>query len=146
MTLLQPMMVAALLVSGMGVAVLGSVKVPLARRGIAVLSAVVLSRSPLVAVATVLTAGLIFGPIFPTIMAVLLGHFDSSVHGRAVGLFFAIGGIGWTTIPALIGAYARRTSVQHAFTIAVAAAVGLSVVSLLLVYRLSPWLAVIRSD
>jgi fucose permease len=103
---------------------------------IAVLSAVVLSLSPLVAVATVLAAGLIFGPIFPTIMAVLLGHFfDSSVHGRAVGLFFAIGGIGWTTIPALIGAYARRTSVQQAFTIAVAAAVGLSVVALLLVLR-----------
>ena len=32
MTLLQPTMVAALLVSGMGVALLGSVKVPLARR------------------------------------------------------------------------------------------------------------------
>src|SRR5262245_36772364 len=32
MSLLQPMMVAALLVSGMGVALLGSVKVPLARR------------------------------------------------------------------------------------------------------------------
>ena len=32
MTLLQPMMVAALLVSGMGVALLGSVKLPLARR------------------------------------------------------------------------------------------------------------------
>src|SRR5712691_4044145 len=32
MNLLQPMMVAALLVSGMGVALLGSLKVPLARR------------------------------------------------------------------------------------------------------------------
>jgi len=32
MALLQPMMIAALLVSGMGVALLGSVKVPLARR------------------------------------------------------------------------------------------------------------------
>src|SRR5438874_6761746 len=32
MSLLQPMMVAALLVGGMGVALLGSVKVPLARR------------------------------------------------------------------------------------------------------------------
>src|SRR5262245_46405901 len=32
MDLLQPMMVAALLISGLGVAVLGSVKVPLARR------------------------------------------------------------------------------------------------------------------
>jgi fucose permease len=102
---------------------------------IAVLSAVVLSRNPLAAAAIVLVAGLVFGPIFPTIMAVLLGHFDSSVHGRAVGLFFAIGGIGWTTIPALIGAYARRTSVQQAFTIAVAAAVGLSVVSMIMLVK-----------
>ena len=32
MDLLQPMMVAALIISGMGVAILGSAKVPLARR------------------------------------------------------------------------------------------------------------------
>jgi hypothetical protein len=52
-----------------------------------------------------------------------------------VGLLFAIGGIGWTTIPALIGAYARRTNVQRGFLIAVAAAVGLSVVALVLAIR-----------
>jgi hypothetical protein len=33
----------------------------------------------------VLAAGLVFGPIFPIIMATLLGHFDQSLHGRAVG-------------------------------------------------------------
>jgi len=104
----------------------------LALGSIAVLSAVVFSRTRRTAVVAVLAAGLIFGPIFPTIMAVLLGHFDKSVHGRAVGLFFAIGGIGWTTIPALIGAYARRTSVQRGFLIAVAAAVGLSVAACVL--------------
>jgi fucose permease len=65
---------------------------------IAVLAGVVWGRGRTVAVAMVITAGLVFGPIFPTIMAVLLGHFDrlgndSSAHGclrrtdkRAAGL------------------------------------------------------------
>jgi hypothetical protein len=47
-----------------------------------------------------------------------------SLHGRVVGLFFCIGGIGWTGIPILIGAYARRTSVQRAFVIATACGVA----------------------
>jgi hypothetical protein len=50
-----------------------------------------------------------------------------------VGLLFAIGGVGWTAIPILIGAYARRTSVQRGFVIAVAAAVGLCIVAAALV-------------
>lgn len=101
----------------------------LALSTVALLTAMVLCRSRQLALALVVAAGLIFGPIFPTVMGVLLGHFDSSLHGRAVGLFFAIGGIGWTTIPILIGAYARRTSLQRSFRIAVAAAIGLSVVA-----------------
>ncbi len=84
------------------------------------------------AVAVVILAGLIFGPVFPTIIAVLLGNVEPSLHGRAVGLFFAVGGIGWTVIPMMIGAYARKTSVQRGFVVAVAAAVGLSIVALAL--------------
>jgi fucose permease len=83
--------------------------------------------------ALVIAAGLVFGPVFPTLMAVLLGHFAPSVHGRAVGLLFAVGGIGWTIVPILIGAYASRTSVQRGFTVAVGAAVGLCAVALSLV-------------
>jgi fucose permease len=107
----------------------------LALVSVGVLLGVVLSRSAPQAMALVLAAGLVFGPIFPTLMAVLLGHFAATVHGRAIGLFFAIGGIGWTTIPLLIGAYARRTSVQRGLTVAVLAAGGLCVVALLLVAR-----------
>jgi fucose permease len=99
---------------------------------VAVLSAVVLSRSRQLAVGLVLAAGLAFGPIFPTIMAILLGRTPENLHGRAVGLFFAIGGVGWTFIPILIGAYARRAGVQRGFAIAVAAAVVLSIVAVLL--------------
>lgn len=84
------------------------------------------------AVAPILLAGFVLGPIFPTLMALLLGHFHESVQGRAVGLFFAIGGIGWTMIPMFIGAYARRTSVQRGFVVAVAAAIGLCGVALVL--------------
>ena len=95
-------------------------------------AAIVWSRGRTTAVVLVLAAGLAFGPIFPTIMAILLGHFDASVHGRAVGFLFAIGGIGWTTIPILIGAYARRRGVQRGFLVAVASCAGLCGVALAL--------------
>jgi len=107
----------------------------LAMASVGVLLGMVLTRHATTAMILVIAAGLVFGPIFPTLMAILLNHFPHSVHGRAVGLLFAIGGIGWTGIPLLIGAYARRTSVQHGFTIAVAVAGGLCVVALILTLR-----------
>jgi hypothetical protein len=99
---------------------------------IAVLAGIVVSRRPGSAAAMIIAAGFVFGPIFPTLMAVLLNHFDASLHGRAVGMLFAIGGLGWTVVPMLIGAYARRTSVQRGFSIAVGSAVGLTLIALAL--------------
>src|SRR5207244_195846 len=69
---------------------------------IGVLALVVMTRSRPLAMALVPATGLVFGPIFPTLMAILLGHFHPSVQGRAVGVFFAVGGVGWTLIPILI--------------------------------------------
>jgi fucose permease len=99
---------------------------------IAVWTAVVFGRRRGMAIGSVIVAGLVFGPIFPTVMALLLGHFPRSLHGRAVGLFFALGGLGWTAIPMLIGAYAQRTSVQRGFVMAAASAVGLCAIALVL--------------
>ena len=65
---------------------------------------------------------LLLGPIFPTLIAILLRHVQSSLHGRVVGIFFCVGGIGWMAIPMLICAYAKRTSVQRSFLIAAACA------------------------
>lgn len=97
-----------------------------------VLAALVLTRRRGLAMALVPLAGLVFGPIFPTLMAILLGHFPQQLHGRAVGLFFAVGGLGWTLVPILIGYYAGKTTVQRGFLIAVGAAIGLSAVGMTL--------------
>ncbi|MCI0359388.1 MAG: MFS transporter [Planctomycetaceae bacterium] len=96
---------------------------------IALTAGIVFSRSASATCALVIAAGLILGPIFPTLIAILLSHVESSLHGRTVGIFFCVGGIGWTAIPLLIGAYAKRTSVQRAFLIAMGCAVILTVLS-----------------
>ena len=96
---------------------------------VVLLTLMMLTRTPPVAIALVALAGFVFGPIFPTLVATLLGHVEKPGWGRAVGLLFAIGGIGWTTIPMLIGNYAQRTSLQRALIIVVGAAAGLSAVA-----------------
>lgn len=93
---------------------------------------IVLSRSAPLTCALVVLAGCILGPIFPTLIAILLSHVSPSLHGRAVGIFFCIGGIGWTAIPILIGAYAKRTSVQRAFLVANGSAVLLTILAVVL--------------
>jgi len=93
---------------------------------------IVLSRSAWLTCAMVVAAGMILGPIFPTLIAILLSHVQPSLHGRTVGLFFCIGGIGWTTVPLLIGAYARRTSVKRSFLLATACATMLTALSVAL--------------
>jgi fucose permease len=87
---------------------------------------IVLSRAAWLTAAMVVAGGLILGPIFPTLIAILLSHVQPPLHGRTVGLFFAIGGIGWTVVPLLIGWCAKRTSVERAFLIATACAVLLT--------------------
>jgi len=84
----------------------------------------------------VVVAGLILGPIFPTLIAILLSHVEPSLHGRTVGVFFCVGGIGWTVIPMLIGAYAKQTSVQRAFLVAAGCAVVLTGMAAMLGARL----------
>ncbi len=99
---------------------------------IALTLGIAVSRSAGLTSSLVVAAGLILGPIFPTLIAILLSHVEPSLHGRTVGVFFCVGGIGWTVIPMLIGAYAKRTSVQHAFLIAMGCAVVLTALAAVL--------------
>lgn len=82
----------------------------------------------------VVLAGLVFGPTFPTLVGVLMAHVSQDISpvlgGCAVGLFFMVGGIGWSVIPILIGACAP--SIQRGFLSAVGAAVGLTVAAVAL--------------
>lgn len=90
------------------------------------------SRSARMTCLMIIAAGLILGPIFPTLIAILLTDVEKALHGRAVGVFFAVGGIGWTGVPVLIGYCAKRSSVQKAFLVATGCAVLLTVLSVVL--------------
>jgi MFS family permease len=70
--------------------------------------------------ATILLAGLACGPVFPTMMAVVLLSVHPDTMGRAVGFFFFFASIGWTVVPMIIGVVARRTNIQRGFLIAAA--------------------------
>src|SRR5204863_6779519 len=84
----------------------------LAASCIIVLLGLVLSRKRSLTIALLLLAGALYGPFFPTLMAILLSHFPVEVHGRAVGVLFGCASIGWTIIPVVIGAVAARTTLQ----------------------------------
>lgn len=103
---------------------------------IAITLGIVFCRGATLMCILVVASGAVVGPIFPTLIAILLGHVEPALHGRTVGIFFCIGGIGWTLVPILIGMYAKRTSVQHAFLIACGSAVLLCILSIMLVLHL----------
>jgi fucose permease len=61
--------------------------------------------------------GAALGPIFPTLVAVLFREFPEKEHGSAYGAMFAVGSLGSLVLPPLVGAFARRRSVQYALRI-----------------------------
>ena len=85
----------------------------------------VASRRQLQTSSLVIVAGLILGPIFPILIAFLVGHVDVSVQGRAIGLFFCIGGVGWAVIPFTVGKLADRVGLQNSFLVVAGCATGL---------------------
>src|SRR5690606_32198774 len=67
----------------------------------AVMAMVVWGRGAAVGKSAVIGAGLVFGPVFPLILALLLTSVALEARGRAIGILLAIGAIGWTVIPAI---------------------------------------------
>ncbi len=99
------------------------------------MTGLVFSRKRVVTIALILFAGLIMGPFFPNLMAVLLSHFSPGLHGRAVGILFGGASIGWTVIPLIIGAVAKRSNLHRGFVVAaIDAAILLSLVVVHLFY------------
>jgi MFS family permease len=97
----------------------------LAALTILVLLGIIYSRNRNATIALIIIAGLLYGPFFPNLMAILLSHFPVAVHGRAVGTLFGIASIGWTIIPIVIGAVADKSTLRRGFLVAVATGVAL---------------------
>ena len=82
-----------------------------------------------------LAAGATLGPIFPILIALLVGHvtvLNPALVGRSIGLFFCIGGIGWALIPFIVGQMAKKTGVQKAFVIVAGCGICLAILTILL--------------
>lgn len=95
--------------------------------------------SPSIGALGTMITGFALGPIFPTLVGVAFGKTDAVAAGTAgsvFGLIFAIGLIGGTIVPALIGKFAAQMNIRQSLKIALVVAVALVVVSSAL------WLAV----
>jgi fucose permease len=87
--------------------------------------------------AGLLLLGFLLGPIFPTLVGVLFNHVAKDENrGTAFGAMFALGATGNLILPPVIGAYARRTTIQRSLRIPMVVALFLAAASLMLV--LSP--------
>jgi fucose permease len=94
----------------------------------AIIAMIVLVRSRKrgLTIGIILFAGLIMGPFFPSLVTILLSHFDANLHGRAIGVLFAGASIGWTLIPLVIGGIAKKSgSLHRGFVIAILDAIVL---------------------
>jgi fucose permease len=90
------------------------------------------TSSGTVAVACVALTGLVFAPIFPTIIGVTFAKFDPSLYGSIFGIMFSIGLLGATFVPKIIGDLSTGGSVQASLKIVAAIAAVLFVISLFL--------------
>ena len=95
----------------------------------------IFSRSGKMTCGLLLVAGAVMGPIFPILIALMLNHVNQTneaLGGRAIGLFFCIGGIGWALIPFIVGQLAKKTGVQKAFCVVAGCGACLTILTILL--------------
>jgi len=86
------------------------------------------STSPAMVILAVIITGLAFAPIFPTIVGVTFAKFDSSLYGSIFGIIFAVGLLGGTFVPKIIGNLSETGGIQSGLTIAAVMAAILFVI------------------
>jgi fucose permease len=79
-------------------------------------------------VAVILT-GLVFAPIFPTIIGVTFANFEPGLYGSIFGIIFAVGLLGATFVPQIIGSLSVGATVQQSLLIVLAMTIILLVIS-----------------
>ena len=92
----------------------------------------VLTSSPAVAIAAVVLTGLVFAPIFPTIVGVTFAKFEPRLYGSIFGIIFSCGLLGATFVPKIVGNLSAGATVQQSLLIVFAMAVALFVIALFL--------------
>jgi len=90
------------------------------------------AASPVVVMVAVIVTGLAFAPVFPTVVGVTFSKFDPSVYGSVFGVIFAVGFLGPTFLPYVVGKVSEAGSIQQAMPIAVVVAGVLCVIGLLM--------------
>lgn len=91
-----------------------------------------LTSSATLATAAVMLAGLVFAPIFPTIVGVTFAKFEPRLYGSIFGIIFAVGLLGGTFVPQIVGNFSVGATVQQSLLIVLAMAAALFVISLFL--------------
>jgi fucose permease len=94
--------------------------------------AMITTSSPTVAIGAVMLTGLVFAPIFPTIVGVTFAKFAPSLYGSIFGIMFSVGLLGATFVPKIIGNLSAGATVQQSLLIVLGMAVALFVISLFL--------------
>ena len=92
----------------------------------------VLTRVPAVAIIAVVLTGLVFAPIFPTIVGVTFAKFEPTFYGSIFGIIFAVGLLGGTFVPQIVGSLSVGATIQQSLLIVFAMAAALFVISLFL--------------
>ena len=90
----------------------------------------IVAKGPVMGIIAVILAGIAFAPIFPTIVGVTFAKFEPGLYGSIFGIIFAIGLLGGTFVPKLIGNLSVGSTVQQSLPVAAIIAVILLIISL----------------
>jgi fucose permease len=90
----------------------------------------IVAKGPAMGIIAVILAGIAFAPIFPTIVGVTFAKFEPGLYGSIFGIIFAIGLLGGTFVPKLIGNLSVGSTVQQSLPVAAIIAVILLIISL----------------
>ncbi|MCD6516880.1 MAG: MFS transporter [Candidatus Aminicenantes bacterium] len=92
----------------------------------------IFTNTPLLAIIAIVIAGLAFAPIFPTIVGVTFAKFEPSLYGSIFGIVFAVGLLGATFVPKIIGNLSVGKTVQQSLPLAAVMAGILFVLALVM--------------
>lgn len=90
----------------------------------------IFAKGPVMGIVAVLLVGIAFAPIFPTIVGITFAKSSPAFYGSIFGIIFAIGLLGSTFIPKIIGNLSVGSTTQQSLSIAAVMAGILLVISL----------------